>query len=83
MTYHALKAIPVTASYVFTDYHSQGQTLCLIVDIASPPSGNLNLFNLYVALSQSFGRFGRKIIQLLRDFDENLFLQARDTALME
>ncbi|KAI6031186.1 hypothetical protein BKA83DRAFT_4044971, partial [Pisolithus microcarpus] len=35
----------------FTDYRSQGQTLqSVIVDIATPPSGGLNLFNLYVAL---------------------------------
>lgn len=43
---------PITAAYVFTDYHPQGQTLpYVLIDIASPPSGTLNLFNLYVALS--------------------------------
>ena len=48
---------PVTAAYCFTDYRSQGQTIpCVIIDIASPPSSKLSLFNLYVALSRSFGR---------------------------
>ncbi|KAI6002070.1 hypothetical protein EDD15DRAFT_2157991 [Pisolithus albus] len=47
----------MTAAYAFTDYRSQGQTLpCVIADIATPPSGGLNLFNLYVALSRSSGR---------------------------
>ncbi|KZP27490.1 hypothetical protein FIBSPDRAFT_730721, partial [Athelia psychrophila] len=44
----------VAAAYAFTVYRSQGQTLpYLIVDIASPPSGKLNLFNLYVTLSRT------------------------------
>ncbi|KAI5984330.1 hypothetical protein EDD15DRAFT_2115244, partial [Pisolithus albus] len=44
----------ITAAYAFTDYRSQGQTLdSVIVDIATPPSGGLNLFNLYVALSRN------------------------------
>ena len=48
---------PITAAYSFTDYRSQGQTIPrVIVDIASPPSGKLSLFNLYVALSRSSGR---------------------------
>ena len=43
---------PMTAAYGFTDCHSQGQTLpYVIVDIAKPPLGGLDLFNLYVALS--------------------------------
>ena len=48
---------PMTATYAFTDYRSQGQTIpYVIVDIASPPTGGLNLFNLYVMLSCSSGR---------------------------
>ncbi|KIK16994.1 hypothetical protein PISMIDRAFT_112290 [Pisolithus microcarpus 441] len=48
---------PITPAYAFTDYHAQGQTISsVIVDIARPPSGGLNLFNLYVALSRSSGR---------------------------
>ena len=48
---------PITAAYCFTDYRSQGQTIPrVIVDIASPPTGKLSLFNLYVALSRSSGR---------------------------
>jgi len=48
---------PITAAYCFTDYRSQGQTIPrIIVDIASPPTGKLSLFNLYVALSRSSGQ---------------------------
>ncbi|KAI5994164.1 hypothetical protein EDD15DRAFT_2107169, partial [Pisolithus albus] len=44
----------MTAAYAFTDYRSQGQTLpSVLIDIATPPSGGLNLFNLYVALSRN------------------------------
>lgn len=40
--------------YAFMDYRSQGQTLPhVIINIASPPTGTLTLFNLYVALSRS------------------------------
>ncbi|KAJ6621872.1 hypothetical protein B0H10DRAFT_1670315, partial [Mycena sp. CBHHK59/15] len=43
----------LTGAYAFTDYRSQGQTLPhVFVDIATPPSGGLSLFNLYVALSR-------------------------------
>ncbi|KAI5981217.1 hypothetical protein EDD15DRAFT_2184130 [Pisolithus albus] len=56
----------MTPAYAFTDYRAQGQTLpCVVVDIATPPSGGLNLFNLYMALSRSAGR---STIRLLRDF---------------
>lgn len=45
--------LPLTAAYTFTDYHSQGQTICpVIVDIGTPPTGGLTPFNVYVALSQ-------------------------------
>ena len=70
---HTIKCLrlPVTAAYAFTDYRSQGQTIQhVIVDIASPPTGTLNLFNLYVALSHSAGRHS---IRLLRDFDDRIF----------
>ena len=41
----------MTAAYTFTDYWSQGQMIpYVIVDIGSPPTGTLSLFNLYVAL---------------------------------
>ncbi|KAF8833842.1 hypothetical protein BDN67DRAFT_916162 [Paxillus ammoniavirescens] len=50
----------MTSTYTFTDYHSQGQTIPhVLVDIASPPSGVLNLFNLYVTLSRSSGQDDR------------------------
>ena len=70
----------MTAAYAFTDYRSQGQTLLfVIIDIAQPPSGGLNLFNLYVALSRSSGR---DTIRLLRDFDDQIFLKTHDVALL-
>ena len=48
---------PLTVAYAFTDYRSQGQTiLYIVVDLAVPSNGTLNLFNLYVALSHSSGR---------------------------
>ena len=51
------RQFPMTAAYAFTDYRSQGQTIpYVIVDIATPPTGGLDLFNLYVALSRSSGR---------------------------
>ncbi|KIM52990.1 hypothetical protein SCLCIDRAFT_1223254, partial [Scleroderma citrinum Foug A] len=42
------RQFPVTPAYAFMDYRSQGQTIPhVIVDIASPPTGGLSLFNLY------------------------------------
>ncbi|THH04757.1 hypothetical protein EW146_g10090, partial [Bondarzewia mesenterica] len=70
-----------TAAYAFTDYRAQGQTLPhVIVDIASPPSGKLTLFNLYVALSRSHGR---DTIRLLRDFDEDIFMVSHESPVIE
>jgi ATP-dependent exoDNAse (exonuclease V) alpha subunit len=69
----------MTAAYAFTDYRSQGQTIpYVIVDIGSPPTGTLSLFNLYVALSRSSGRDS---IRLLRDFKDELFRASHDPAL--
>jgi ATP-dependent exoDNAse (exonuclease V) alpha subunit len=66
------RQLPVTPAYSFTDYRSQGQTIShSIIDIATPPSGGLTPFNVYVALSR--GR-GRDNIRLLRDFDEKLLM---------
>ena len=74
------KQFPLTGAYAFTDYRSQGQTIIyVIVDIASPPTGGLNLFNLYIALSRSSGR---ETIRLLRDFDDKLFAKEHDKALI-
>jgi hypothetical protein len=71
---------PITAAYCFTDYRSQGQTIPhVIVDIASPPTGKLSLFNLYVALSRSSGR---ETIRLLREFDDEIFLEAHEPELV-
>lgn len=71
---------PITAAYAFTDYRSQGQTIpYVLVDIAPPPTGGLNLFNLYVALSRSSGR---DTIRLLRDFDDASFKRGHAPELM-
>jgi len=71
---------PMTACYAFTDYQAQGQTIfSVIIDIASPPTGALNLFNLYVALSRSSGW---DTIQLLRGFDWEIFKKLRDVELL-
>ena len=72
---------PITGAYSFTDYRAQGQTIpYVVVDIASPPTSGLSLFNLYVALSRSSGR---NTIRLLRDFDDDMFLQAHVPDLLE
>jgi hypothetical protein len=69
------KQLPITAAYACTDYRAQGQTIpAVVIDIASPPSGGLSLFNLYVALSRSRGR---ETIRLLRGFDERFFKVAQ------
>lgn len=71
---------PVTSAYSFTDYRAQGQTLpFVLIDIATPPTGTLTLFNLYVALSRSSGR---ESIRLLRDFKDELFMASHDTLLL-
>ncbi|KAI5897418.1 uncharacterized protein SCHCODRAFT_02489962 [Schizophyllum commune H4-8] len=65
------RQLPITPAYAFTDYRAQGQTLpSVIVDIAKVPSGKLNLFNVYVALSRSSGR---STIRLLRAYDRSVF----------
>ncbi|KAL4081356.1 hypothetical protein V8B97DRAFT_13473, partial [Scleroderma yunnanense] len=52
--YDREKYLELPATYAFTDSWSQGQTLQhIITNIASPPTGGLSLFNLYVTLSQS------------------------------
>ena len=71
---------PITAAYSFTDYCSQGQTIPrVMVDIASPPTGKLSLFNLYVTLSRSSGR---ETIRLLREFDDEMFLDTHEPELV-
>ena len=72
---------PITGAYSFTDYRAQGQTIpYVVIDIVSPPTSGLSLFNLYVALSRSSGR---NTIRLLRDFDDDTFLQAHVPELLE
>ncbi|GJF00157.1 ATP-dependent exoDNAse [Phanerochaete sordida] len=70
------RQFPVTGAYAFTDYRAQGQTLrYVLVDIATPPSFELTLTNMYVALSRSPGR---DTIRLLRPFDRAIFLRRLD-----
>jgi hypothetical protein len=68
------RQFPITPADTFTDYRSQGQTISHVnIDLASPPSGSLTPFNVYVALSRSAGH---STIRLLRDFDDLIFLKA-------
>ena len=71
----------MTLAYAFTDYRSQGQTIPFVmVDIATPPTGGLSLFNLYMALSRSSGR---STIRLLQDFDNTTFMQSHSASLLQ
>ena len=71
----------MTPAYAFTDYRSQGQTIPFVmVDIATPLTGGLSIFNLYVALSRSSGRL---TIRLLRDFDNTTFMQLHGASLLQ
>ena len=73
------KPFPLTAAYTFTDYRSQEQTiLYVLVEIGSPPTGALSLFNLYVALAHSSGQ---DTIRLIRNFDDEIFTKQHDEAL--
>ncbi|HEV7737986.1 MAG TPA: hypothetical protein VGO47_11520 [Chlamydiales bacterium] len=74
------RQFPMCAAYGFTDYRAQGQTVpYILIDIKTPPTGGLSLYNLYVSLSRSSGR---DTIRLLRDFDDNIFMQAHDPELL-
>ena len=71
----------LTAAYAFTDYKAQGQTMeCVLVDLGKPPTGALNGFNAYVALSRSRGR---NTIRLLREIDSKLFTEHPSEILRE
>ena len=63
----------IMAAYAFTDYKAQGQTMeCILVDLGKLPTGALNGFNAYVALSRSWGQ---SMIILLREIDTRLFTE--------
>ncbi|KAG2366211.1 hypothetical protein BDR07DRAFT_1275095, partial [Suillus spraguei] len=65
--------LALTPAYAFTDFKSQGQTIeHVLVDIGQTTCFNLSSFNVYVTLSRSHGR---ETIRLLRDFNNDLFLQ--------
>jgi len=56
------------------------QSLTSSLTLLPPPSSRLSLFNLYVALSRSSGR---GTIRLLREFDNNTFVQGHEPELTE
>ncbi|KAG2150390.1 hypothetical protein DEU56DRAFT_26820 [Suillus clintonianus] len=57
------RQLPLTPSYSFTDYWSQGQTINnAITDIATPPTTGLLPFNIYVPLSRARGRDGIRLL---------------------
>jgi ATP-dependent exoDNAse (exonuclease V) alpha subunit len=71
----------LTAAYAFTDDKAQGQPMeCVLVDLGKLPTGGLNRFNVYIALSRSLGR---KTIRLLREFDAKLFTEHPSERLRE
>ncbi len=63
--------LAIVAAYAFTHHKCQGQTMeYIIVDLGKPPSGTLDPFNAYIALSRSHGRV---TIRLLRRGADNLY----------
>ncbi|KAF7345952.1 ATP-dependent DNA helicase [Mycena venus] len=63
--------LALTATYAFTAYKSQGQTLShVLIDFQNPLTGHLTPFSAYVALSQSKGC---GTICLLRGYNKTLF----------
>lgn len=63
--------LPLTPTYAFTDYYSQGQSIpYVIVNIGKIRSSSLTPFNAYVALSRGVGR---ESVRLLRNFESELF----------
>ena len=60
--------------------HRRQVLTAVIVDVAKPPSGKLDLFNLYVVLSRSSGRC---TIRLLRDFEDAVFMMRHDPELQQ
>ncbi|KIK38543.1 hypothetical protein CY34DRAFT_90814, partial [Suillus luteus UH-Slu-Lm8-n1] len=58
--------------YAFTDFKAQGQMIdYVLIDIDKTTCFVLSPFNAYVTL---FRAHGCDSIQLLRDFDDNLFI---------
>ena len=65
------RQLALTASYLFTDYRAQGQTIeYVLIDLGRVPSGSLSPFNAYVSLLRSCGC---NTIRLLRNFNDKLF----------
>jgi ATP-dependent exoDNAse (exonuclease V) alpha subunit len=63
--------IPMTTAYALTDYKAQGQTLLpVIINIEKSPTGNLNQFNIYVAISRGQSH---EFIRILHAFDTSIF----------
>ncbi|KAF8440248.1 hypothetical protein L210DRAFT_3401020, partial [Boletus edulis BED1] len=71
----------ITPAYTITDYKAQGQTFyAVIIDIATPPTGGLNLFNLYVLLSRARSQ---NRIRILCEFDPKWFQHGHAQDLLE
>ncbi|KAG2088902.1 hypothetical protein BD769DRAFT_1372314, partial [Suillus cothurnatus] len=67
------RQLPIMPAYAFTDFKAQGQTIdYVLIDIGRTTCFALSPFNAYVTLSRSHGC---DYIRLLRDFDNELFLQ--------
>ncbi|KAG2092764.1 hypothetical protein BD769DRAFT_1322792, partial [Suillus cothurnatus] len=65
--------LAIMPAYAFTDFKAHGQTInYVLVDIRRTTCFALSLFNAYVALLRSHSN---DCNQLLRDFDNKLFLQ--------
>ncbi len=65
------RQLALTPAYAFTHHKCQGQTIeYVIVDLGKPPSGTLDPFNAYIALSRSRGR---GTIRLLRRGEHELY----------
>lgn len=70
----------IEAAYSLTDYKAQGSTIApVILDLRSPPSSNLNQFNLYVAMSRGISR---NLTRILTPPNNSLFTTPPDNDLM-
>ncbi|KAK7024528.1 hypothetical protein VNI00_016203 [Paramarasmius palmivorus] len=74
-----MEAVKRTGSMPNSERVAEQTIVPVIVDIATPLGGSLNLCDIYVALSRSAGRHS---IRLLRDFDANILLQGHSPELL-
>ena len=63
-------------AHTFTNYQSQQTLFYVIVDISSPPTSTLSLFNFHVTFSQSSGQDTIRLLQVLKmTFSELCMIQ--------